>query len=86
MATRSMIFMPIAQQLSTDGSVDIMTQTGISERMDLAVIKVFGVLTIIVSIGTWLMFVGWILTPEMGGLGARDKHNIAPYFKLIPSL
>ena len=56
--------------------------TGTAENINPTVTKTIGRITIIISIITWCMFLGWIMSNEMDGLGARQDHLTASYFKL----
>eukprot|EP01084_Bolivina_argentea_P080510 145825_1 len=87
MATRSMVskLYPFAiQQQSVTLTYDQLQLQGAPEQMDQSAVTIIGTVTTIVSIITWLIFVGWLLSSTMGGLGNRDDRET--YFNWHPFL
>ena len=42
-----------------------------------------GAITMVISLITWFMFAGWLMSKEQGGLGKRNPNSVAAeYFKL----
>eukprot|EP01083_Nonionella_stella_P116017 344459_1 len=57
-----------------------------TQQLSETAIKTSGTATIIVSLITWLMFVGWLLSEDGGGLGDREDTVTTSYFNWHPFL
>merc|ERR1719461_882393 len=60
--------------------------TEMTENIKSSTTKTIGRITIVISIITWCLFLGWILSAEAGGLGPRYNVLTASYFNWHPFL